>query len=281
VPDAATVTFSCPALAVTTAAGPVSAASAVAVTRMTDADLFPYDSSVPQAIWVGYNRNAPARVAHWHADLVTTAGPWFIECGIPTYEAHEFLTALAPEPAPAATDTIAGGSVTGIALTGGGGRGYVSGSGNVRVTLTGGGSTVPATAHAIHDGNGAIIAFDVDTAGSGCTSAPTVTVDPAPVAARTSLAAPSGSSLSTRGIRTTPDSPYNIQSDDRSSFSQFIGHANDCGMEPWVLVPQAASDACAAQMSGVTLAGTPAGRKVYLEYTNEFWNSALGFTQFL
>jgi hypothetical protein len=53
--------------------------------------------------------------------------------------------------------------------------------------------------------------------------------------------------------------------------------SRECGVGPWVIVPHLMSDAGIAAMARDTLAGTPAGTKVRVEYSNEPWN--IGFPQ--
>lgn len=52
-----------------------------------------------------------------------------------------------------------------------------------------------------------------------------------------------------------------------------------CGTDFYVNVPHAATDACVTAMAEETAAALPAGKVVYVEYSNECWNSLQDFTQ--
>src|SRR5262249_4823126 len=57
-----------------------------------------------------------------------------------------------------------------------------------------------------------------------------------------------------------------------------IDLCNTVGADCWFSIPHAASDACLTALGQQFAAGLAAGRRVYLEYSNEVWNS--GFPQF-
>jgi hypothetical protein len=60
-------------------------------------------------------------------------------------------------------------------------------------------------------------------------------------------------------------------------YADLLTSARECGTPPWVLVPHLMSDAGIAAMADATIAGTPAGTVVRVEYSNEPWN--IGFPQ--
>lgn len=52
----------------------------------------------------------------------------------------------------------------------------------------------------------------------------------------------------------------------------FFAYCSDLGASPWVNVPHAATDALIDELADLAIAGTPDGREVIVEYSNEIWN---------
>lgn len=56
--------------------------------------------------------------------------------------------------------------------------------------------------------------------------------------------------------------------------------ANETGKNMWVCVPHAATNAYVSSMAAMLRDQVSAGRRIYVEYSNEIWNSDQRFTQF-
>lgn len=62
-------------------------------------------------------------------------------------------------------------------------------------------------------------------------------------------------------------------------FEDYLDVAVQAGTDFYVTIPHAAADACVTAMATETAAVLPAGKVVYVEYSNECWNSLQDFSQ--